>query len=101
MVYVDPIIRWTSKKPFHNGSCHLLADTLEELDRFAPTIGLNPGWFQISASRHPHYDLTPGKRIQAVNRGAKEVTIQELAELLKTIERMPPHGESRIVAHDN
>lgn len=53
------------------GGGHLQADTLEELHAFAAQIGLRPEWFQ--PGRRPeraHYDLTRGKRDQAILAGA-------------------------------
>lgn len=49
--------RWTS-------SCHLFADTLDELHAFARRLGLKCEWFQ-NHKRLPHYDLTPKRRLKA------------------------------------
>jgi hypothetical protein len=79
-VYVDPIApclpnanwRWQS-------SCHMYADTEDELHAFAARLGLWRSWFQT----HPtldHYDLTEGKRRQAVRLGAIEVNKTELMD---------------------
>jgi hypothetical protein len=70
-VYVDPIIAWGWKPPFDKGSCHLTADTLEELHAFAARLGMRRAWFQ-DHPLCPHYDLTPGRREVAVRLGAKE-----------------------------
>lgn len=50
-------------------SCHMYADTLEELHHMAQEIGLRREWFQ-DKQQLQHYDLTMGKRAQAVGRGA-------------------------------
>ena len=72
MIYVDQ-----AKIPaeVRNGSkihtsewSHLTADTIEELHRFAVKIGLRRSWFQDDGI-HPHYDLTAGKRWQAIRTG--------------------------------
>lgn len=48
---------------------HLVADSLEELHRFARGIGLRKSWFQDK--RLPHYDLTTQRASQrAINVGA-------------------------------
>ncbi len=69
-VYVDEERMWPhAKHPFKNGSCHLTADTLEELHAFADEIGMKRQWFQD----HPiaaHYDLTPTRRFVALSKGA-------------------------------
>lgn len=71
-VYVDEYRRWgVGRVPrcFRAGSCHLTADTTEELHVFAKRIGLKRSWFQ-DHPLHPHYDLTAKKRHAAILRGA-------------------------------
>jgi len=68
-------------------SCHLTADTNEELHAFAARIGLKRSWFQKSTSG-PHYDLTVGKRVQAVAAGALEITDKEAVEKMKSWTRL-------------
>lgn len=53
--------------------CHLTADTREELDMFAKTIGLSPNWIQAAGTWREHYDLTERRRAEAVKAGAVEV----------------------------
>lgn len=78
MVYVDQIQNWpTAIRCFKGGSCHMIADTVEELHAFARRLGLRRGWFQ--ATSWPHYDLTPARRAKAVTLGAVEKTSRELA----------------------
>lgn len=85
MVYVDELVAYPqAPKPgaeryFGNGrqSCHLTADTVEELHVFAARLGLKRAWFQPMSS--PHYDLTPNKRALAVKLGAVEVSAREQA----------------------
>jgi len=62
-------------------SCHLIADSVYELHRFAEKLGLKKEWFQEKPS--PHYDLTRSKRAKAVELGAIEVNIIELAEIIQ------------------
>lgn len=70
MVYVDELQRWPTKiRCFKGGSCHMTADTEEELHAMARRIGLRREWYQA----HPvvnHYDLTPSKREKALAMGA-------------------------------
>ncbi len=71
-VYVDPILRHGGSKSFRwPRSCHMYADTLEELHAMAQAIGMKREWFQNDAD-HPHYDLVPARRIRAVELGAIE-----------------------------
>ena len=69
-VYVDVGISWPKSSSWPYGwVAHLTADTLSELHGFALSIGLKRAWFQ-NHEFMPHYDLTKGKRGQAVQAGA-------------------------------
>ncbi len=89
-VYVDPLINYgkaglqgMAGRYFNNRpSCHLTADTLEELHEFAKRIGLQRNWVQ-DVLRYPHYDLTANKRAQAVRAGAVELSLQQAAERIE------------------
>lgn len=71
-VYVDEIVVWPGAKGiFAMGSCHLTADTLDELHAFAAKVGMKREWFQDHALC-PHYDLTRARRKAAVKLGAIE-----------------------------
>lgn len=71
-VYVDEIHKYPTRiKCFQPGSCHMVADTLEELHAAAARIGLRQEWFQPH-KRLPHYDLTIGRRAEAIRQGAIE-----------------------------
>lgn len=79
-VYVDELTLWSSKiRCFAKGSCHLTADTLDELHDFARKIGMKRVWFQDV--RVPHYDLTPGRREAALAAGAVFVPAKEQARV--------------------
>lgn len=87
MVYVDEIMvtvpsaRWPFK-----ASCHLYADTEEELHWFAGMLGLKRSWFQTPEETGlAHYDLTASKRRLAVALGARQQSIQEAAEFFSRI----------------
>lgn len=91
-VYVDPLMgcvpnpRWKWDK-----SCHLVADTLQELHAFAARLGLKRAWFQdFRRGAEPgqllgvqHYDLTEGKRAAAVAMGAVEIDRVRMVELMR------------------
>jgi len=79
-VYVDslrPSLR-SPRWPFA-ASCHLFADSVEELHGFADRIGLRRSWFQPGRGL-PHYDLTGGKRAMAIRDGAVEASDRMLAD---------------------
>lgn len=68
-VYVDDLRRFPTKIAcFKMGSCHMTADTLDELHAMAARIGLKREWFQ---DHHlaPHYDLTGSRRVDALQAG--------------------------------
>lgn len=68
-VYVDPLMNHGGSATFRwTTSCHMYADTLEELHAFASRIGLRRAWFQDK--RLPHYDLNTGRHAAAIKAGA-------------------------------
>ena len=82
-VYVDDLQGcMRSKKWPYNRSCHLMADSVEELHYFAGQMMLNPAWFQGQSSL-PHYDLTKNTRMLAVKLGAIEVGREKFGELIR------------------
>lgn len=77
-VYVDALHNYGWRL---GPSCHLVADTLDELHAFAKRIGLRRAWFQ--SGRKPHYDLTASRRAVAVSLGAVEVTDRDVARIAR------------------
>ena len=74
-VYVDSAIwkfsgcRW----------CHLLADDVDELHRFAAQLGIKRTSFQCAPkSTTPHYDLTGYERARAIRLGAVVCNREEI-----------------------
>lgn len=78
-VYVDPLHHhYDSSNPEvprcfrqSGGACHLYADSLDELHKFALKLGMKRSWFQ-EHDLCPHYDLVPAKRTKAIQLGAIE-----------------------------
>ena len=68
-VYVDPLCNFGWQ---YGPSCHLWADSVEELHEFAGRLGMPRAWFQAEAYL-PHYDLTERRRLLAVMLGAVEL----------------------------
>lgn len=66
-VYVDEAIwDWHGRK-----WCHLLADSVDELHRFARSLGVYPTSYQgPPKTPAPHYDLTAYERRLAIRSGA-------------------------------
>lgn len=75
--------------------CHMLADTLAELQEMAGRIGADPDWLQVSNSGIPHYDVpwgggrVPPRRQNAIDRGAIEIGMRETSALMRRIRSDP------------
>jgi len=81
-VYVDPIAEWGGSDTFHwKRSCHMFADTLDELHAMALRIGMKLEWFQDEQLKH--YDLVGTARRRAVAAGALEVSFREMVSFMK------------------
>lgn len=78
-MYVDKLRNWGWKL---GPSCHMIADTNEELHEFAAKLGMKRSWFQASASG-PHYDLVRSKRDLAVRLGAVELDDRAFHQILE------------------
>lgn len=74
-VYVDDLLptKKTTRWP-HTYSCHMTADSYDELLAFAVQLGLSPSWIQAQGHRYEHFDLNANKRHEAVRMGAVEET---------------------------
>lgn len=68
--------------------CHMFADTDEELEDMARTIGMDPAWRQKPRdSIGPHYDIAKSKRAIAIRFGAEACdNIAEEVEAFKKVE---------------
>src|SRR5688572_25590215 len=74
-VYVDNLRDYGWR---HGPSCHLVADSVEELMEFAIGMGLRREWFQPKST--PHFDLTVEGRNLAVAHGAIELDQREFVK---------------------
>lgn len=92
MVYVDPLaVFGTDCAPTcfrHKPSCHMYADSLEELHAMAQEIGLKRSWFQDHRML-AHYDLTPFMRQRAIRKGAIAQTRREAVEKWRSLRTTP------------
>jgi hypothetical protein len=80
--YVDTVRSYPDAGLRFTEFCHLLADTRAELHEMADTVGMPRRFFQDHAWRW-HYDLPEPLRVKAVAAGAVEVTMRQVADLLK------------------
>ncbi len=76
VVYVDPVryVRRTNQWPWPT-SCHMIADSEDELHAMAKRIGMKRRWYQDG-----HYDLTATRRKQAIALKAREIPLREMPE---------------------
>jgi hypothetical protein len=82
-VYVDPLRGWGGAKGYHwRVSCHMYADSLDELHAIAKKIGMKATWFQKD-ERLPHYDLHPSQRKKALALGVIEHTRGEMGTFMR------------------
>lgn len=84
-VYVDDLKKYpTTFRLFKNGSCHMYADTLEELHEMAVLIGMKRSWFQSNGTL-PHYDLVKQRRDAAVVAGAVDTDTAHLRGFMRRL----------------
>ncbi len=85
-VYVDQAMwAWQGLK-----WCHLLADDLDDLHRFAASLGIKRTSFQAAPkSSVPHYDLTAYERKQAIARGAVPCSRTEIVAVARRLRSKP------------
>ena len=81
-VYVDAAIwTWSGLK-----WCHLLADDLDELHRFAADLGIKRSSFQCPPrAATPHYDLTGYERARAIALGAVACNREQIIAVRRRI----------------
>jgi len=81
-VYVDEIAVCIKNKSWpYSQACHLVSDTVDELNQFAQQLGLKQKWFQGKSL--PHYDLTKGMRHKAIRQGAIEIDRDRFVQIFR------------------
>lgn len=89
--YVDMLIDYGWKL---GPSCHLLADTEEELHEMALSIGMKRAWFQDGDTHTmPHYDLVASKRKLAVAKGTIEIDRKQLCQMIERRKKGNPTNQ--------
>lgn len=77
MVYVDDM-----EAPYGNMiMCHMIADTQLELFEMADKIGVQRKWVQDYNTNREHFDIALTKKKLAIQYGAKQITMRELATI--------------------
>lgn len=88
-VYVDDMYKYPMGQFRRMKMSHMIADTEEELHAMAKHIGVSRKWYQGD-----HYDICITMRKRAIERGAKELTLRELAEKCRNVKQK--HIDARI-----
>ena len=70
---------------------HLVGDSLQELHRFAHSVGLKREWFQEHPC-HPHYDITTPRKLRKIL-NTNKVTSVSRRQLAKVEQK--EEGEKR------
>lgn len=73
--------------------CHMIADTHAELIEMADRIGVARKWIQQAGNHGEHFDVCLSKRALAVQHGAVEIPLRDLAE--HTARRRGAEGKAR------
>lgn len=81
-VYVDDAIwHWAGRK-----WCHLMADDIAELHRFAALLGVHQLSYQgPPKTSAPHYDITGTERDRAVRLGAVPCKREEIVRVFRRV----------------
>jgi Protein of unknown function (DUF4031) len=84
-VYIDDWRQCARLGPVEDRWSHLVADSDEELHRFALCLGMRRSWFQ-SNERRPHqghYDVPERLRNDALELGALPVTWRQVGGMMR------------------
>lgn len=89
-VYVDAAIWPMGGRKW----CHLLADNVEELHRFAALMGIPRRAYQgPPRTKTPHYDLTAFERERAIRLGAEAITREKTVEIARKLRAAHAAGQ--------
>lgn len=81
-VYLDNstnILKGRSEWPMV--TCHMIADSVEELFDMANKIGMRPEWFQPWS--HPHFDVSKSRQTLALAQGARRLERREFVTRIR------------------
>jgi hypothetical protein len=63
--------------------CHMMADSTAELIDMALRLGLRKDWIQKPGEPGEHFDISKGKRAEAIRLGAREVSSRDLVTIVR------------------
>ena len=76
--------------------CHLVADDIDELHRFARTLGLHRSSYEgPPKTARPHYDLTSYERRRAIAYGAEACDRTAVVMIVRKLRRQAAQGATR------
>jgi hypothetical protein len=92
-VYLDNLVHWNWMiRGRRVMSCHLIADSKEELIHFATkNLAMKESWYQPKST--PHFDLTKSRRDVAILHGAIPLQRREFVQKLREIQQKVKDGE--------
>lgn len=82
-VYVDDMYLYPMGQYRGMKMSHMAADTTEELLVMVRSIGVDEKWIQHKGTSHEHFDIALSKRERAVRLGAVEVTMKDMARMMR------------------
>lgn len=80
-VYVDDMHLHPMGQLGRMKMCHMIADSTAELLAMADQIGVDRRWLQKQGSPQEHFDISMSKRRIAIECGAVEITMRQLAQM--------------------
>lgn len=109
VVFVDDMYKYPIGQYRGMKMSHMMADTSEELLAMADKIGVARKWLQHAGRPDEHFDISITKRTLAVQNGAEEITIREMArmnmrkrkEFVEMNRREGIMKAAKLIAYDN
>lgn len=89
-VYVDDMHRAPLGRFGRMKMSHMIADTTAELLAMADRIGVDRKWLQKPGTAWEHFDIALSKRALAVEAGAIEISMRELATMCRNRSPLGP-----------
>jgi len=82
-VYVDDMYKTKMGQYGRMKMSHMIADTRAELLDMASKIGLDEKYLQKKGQPQEHFDISMSYRSRAIENGASEITMRELARITR------------------
>lgn len=99
-VYVDDMHRTRMGQLGRMKMSHMIADTRDELLTMAVNIGLKPEWLQSIDTPREHFDVSLSRRAKAVELGAREISMKDLARITRARSQAGREGFDAYTSHN-